>query len=171
MPDFFWCPFRIIQHGEIRSYIKSHLPIGSYFRSLPSPQLTTFEKISGILRNLHPSGNSQFPECLIFVAILFLVIKCKWWEMDNINSCIALQPRVLYWKLCLTGRAPLARSHTCVNYSKDNKMAVVIASLTNRKWLSSCDKMFTRKCCYTIPNISCLQLFFCVRKWCMWCKK
>lgn len=68
------------------------------------------------------------------------------------------------WKLCLTGWAHLARSHTCVNYSKDNKMAIVIASPTNRKWLSSCDKVFIRKCCYTIQNISCLQLFFCVRK-------
>lgn len=144
--------------------MKSHLLIGSYFRSLLSPQLTMFEKIFGTLRNLHPSENSQFPECLMFVAILFIVMKFKWWEMDNINSCIALQPRVLYWKLCLTGWAHLARSHTCVNYSKDNKMAIVIASPTNRKWLSSCDKVFIRKCCYTIQNISCLQLFFCVRK-------
>lgn len=140
--------------------MKSYLPFGSCFRILQSPQLTMYEKTFGTLRNLHPSGNSQFPECLMSVAILFIVIKLEWWEMDNINSCIALQPRVLYRKLRLTGWTHLAGSHTCVNYSKENKMAIVIASPTNRKWLSSCDKMFIRKRCYTIQNISCLQLFF-----------
>lgn len=103
---------------------------------------------------------------------LLLQTKFKWREMDNIKPCITLWLCLTCWNLCLTGQAHLARSHMCVNYSKKNsKVTIVKTSPTNRKWLSSCDKMFIRKCCYSIQNISCLWHFLWEKKACLWCQK
>lgn len=105
----------------------------------------------------------------VLLLHLPLQTKLKWREMDNkilhdiIIKCVTCQ------NLCLTGWAHLARSHMCVNYSKKaNKMSIVKTNPANRKWLSSCDKMFIRKCFYTIQNISCLQHFLWEKEY-LWC--
>lgn len=135
----------------------SHLKI--FWKLTETPELTADNALFGILRNLHPSGNSQFPECCTCIAASFIArdkVEMKGNGQhkilhDIIINCVTCQ------NLCLTGWPHLARSHMCVNYSKKaNKMSIVKTNPTNRKWLSSCDKMFIRKCFYTIQNISCL---------------
>lgn len=163
MTNFFWYSSgqfksKSVLNNEILHEVPPSL-LKLFWKLTEITELTADNALFGILRNLHPSGNSQFPECCTRTAPSFIAPDKV--EMkrngrykilhDIIIKCVTCQ------NLCLTGWTHLARCHMCVNYSKKaNKMSIVKTNPTNRKWLSSCDKTFIRKCFYTIQNISCL---------------
>lgn len=163
MTNFFWYSsgqFKsksVLNNKILCEVPPSHLKL--FWKLTESTGLTADNALFGILRNLHPSGNSPFPECCSCIAPSFSASGKAEMKGNGQYKCLhdIIIKSVTCQNLCLTGWAHLARSHMCVNYSKKtNKMSILKTNPTNRKWLSSCDKMFIRKCFYTIQNISCL---------------